>query len=70
MIWLLNPDAIVIGGGVAKAGDLLFEPIRQTVRSRTDTLFHENLDIVPATLGTDAGIIGTAAIALSLNKRL
>ena len=63
-VWLLNPDAIVIGGGVAKAGDLLFEPIRQSVAARTLKLFHENLRIVPATLGNDAGIIGNAALVL------
>lgn len=62
-IWLLNPDAIVIGGGVAKAGDLLFEPIRRTVRERTQTLYHENLRIVPAALGNEAGMIGCATLA-------
>ncbi len=63
-IWILNPDAIVIGGGVAKAGDLLFDPIRRTVRERTLALFHENLHIVPAALGNNAGIIGSATLAL------
>ena len=32
VIWLLNPDAIVLGGGVAQAGELIFEPIRRTIR--------------------------------------
>jgi glucokinase len=63
-VWILNPDTIVIGGGVAKAGDILFEPIRQSVASRTMKLIHENLNIVPATLGNDAGIIGNAALVL------
>jgi glucokinase len=63
-VWLLNPDTIVIGGGVAQAGDLLFEPIRRSVAARTLTLFHENLRIVPAALGNDAGIIGNAALVL------
>ncbi len=62
-IWILNPDAIVIGGGVAKAGDLLFEPILRIIRLRTDPLFHENLRIVPAALGNEAGIIGCATLA-------
>lgn len=69
-IWLLNPDAIVIGGGVAKAGDLLFDPIRRTVRERTLPLFHENLRIVPAALGNEAGIIGNAALALEAAEML
>lgn len=63
-IWLLNPDAIVIGGGVAKAGDILFEPITRTIKARTLPLFHEKLRIVPAALGNEAGIIGNAALAL------
>jgi glucokinase len=63
-IWLLNPDAIVIGGGVAKAGDLLFVPIRRTISERTLSLFHENLRVVPAELGNEAGMIGCAALAL------
>lgn len=64
IVWLLNPDSIVIGGGIAKAGDLLFAPIRRTLRERTMPVFYENLQIVPAQLGNDAGIIGSAAIAL------
>jgi glucokinase len=68
-IWLLNPDAIVIGGGVAKAGDLLFEPIMRTIRARTLPLFHEKLRVVPAALGNEAGIIGNAALALDAMGR-
>jgi glucokinase len=63
-IWLLNPDAIVIGGGVAQAGDILFEPIKRSIRERTLPLFYENLRIVPAALGNEAGIIGNACLAL------
>jgi glucokinase len=68
-IWILNPDAIVVGGGVAKAGDLLFEPIRRTVRERTLPLFHENLRIVPAALGNQAGMIGCATLAVEAAER-
>jgi glucokinase len=64
VVWILNPDTIVMGGGVAKAGDLLFEPIRRTVRERTIDVFTEHLRIVPAMLGNDAGIIGNAVLAL------
>jgi glucokinase len=64
-IWLLNPDTIVIGGGVAAAGDLIFDPIRRSIRDRTSTLFSEELRILPAQLGNDAGIIGSAALALA-----
>jgi glucokinase len=64
IVWLLNPDRIVIGGGVAKAGEYVFGPIRKTIRERTMKIFHEHLEIVPAALGDDAGIIGSAALAV------
>jgi len=67
-VWVLNPDTIVVGGGVAKAGDLILEPIRQSVRSRTMELFHKNLRIVPAKLGNDAGVIGNAELALDAGQ--
>ena len=66
VIWLLNPDAIVLGGGVAQAGELLFEPVRRPVRERTSPVFHENLEILAAELGHDAGLIGCGALAADL----
>ena len=63
-VWLLNPDTIVIGGGIAAAGDIVIAPIRRTICERTSDLFHERLRVVPATLGNDAGIIGAAELAL------
>lgn len=64
VIWVLNPDTIVIGGGIAAAGELIFAPARREIRARTLVLAHENLRIVAAALGNDAGIIGNAALAL------
>jgi glucokinase len=64
VIWLVNPDRIVIGGGVARAGDLIFEPIQRTIQNRCEKTFWEKLEVVPATLGNDAGIIGAATLAL------
>ena len=66
IVWLLNPDAIVLGGGVAQAGDLLFAPVWRTIRERTSPVFHENLAILPAELGHDAGLIGCGALAADL----
>ena len=64
IVWLLNPDRIVIGGGVARAGEYVFGPIRRVIEQRTMKIFHEGLTIVPAKLGNDAGMIGSAALAL------
>ena len=63
-MWVVNPDIIVIGGGVAKAGELIFDPVRRAVWGRTSEVIHRDLRIVPAALGNDAGIIGNAILAL------
>jgi glucokinase len=58
---LLNPGRVVIGGGLTRAGDLLFEPVRRVVAYRAlDPL----LEVVPAALGDDVGILGGAALVL------
>jgi glucokinase len=61
--WLLNPDAFVIGGGVAQAGDLIFDPLKQKVQSMLSTVVLERLQILPARFSNEAGIIGNAALA-------
>jgi glucokinase len=52
---------VVISGGVARAGDLLLDPIRETVRKRVFLMPIERVDILTGKLGTDAGIVGMAA---------
>ncbi|TDU71003.1 glucokinase [Prosthecobacter fusiformis] len=61
--WLLNPDAFVIGGGVAQAGDLIFDPLKRKVQSMLSTVVWERLQIVPARFSNESGIIGNAALA-------
>lgn len=63
VVWLLNPDCIVIGGGVAKAGPRLFDAIRASIASRCMAVYVEKLQLIPAQLGSDAGAIGAAALA-------
>jgi len=57
---LLNPELIVIGGGVIKAGDLIFGPVRAEVARRAYQWSAGILEIVPAKLGDAAGVIGAA----------
>jgi glucokinase len=64
--WLLNPQAIVVGGGVARAGDLLFEPLKKYLFSQLSGPFKDHLQILPATFGHEAGTIGAAALAQDL----
>lgn len=61
---VVNPKRIIVGGGVAKAGDILFEPIRETFRKFTPEVAQEGVDIVPATLGNNAGVVGAAGLNL------
>lgn len=58
---LFNPQRIIIGGGVSNAGDLLWGPMRETVRTRAMTSCQRGLEFVPAALGDDAGIFGAIA---------
>jgi glucokinase len=59
-ITVLSPDRVVLGGGVAAAGELLFAPIREEVARRVRTTSLDEVAIVPAELGTWAGAIGAA----------
>ncbi len=59
---VFQPDAIVVGGGVIAAGDLLLEPARRELRARALNPMNRT-PILEATLGNDAGMIGAAALA-------
>jgi glucokinase len=56
----ISPRRILIGGGVAAAGDLLLDPIRHTVRERTRMVPVDQVEILPTALGDKAGLIGAA----------
>lgn len=63
-VYLLNPEAIVIGGGVAQAGDVLFQPLKEKLNDMLPPEFSGVLRILPARYGNTAGIIGSAALGL------
>ncbi len=60
MCYLLNPEKIVIGGGVSSAGDILFDPLVQAFHGAVLPRVAENTDIVAAKLGNQAGMVGAA----------
>lgn len=60
LITLIAPDRVVIGGGVAAAGELILEPIRSELRRRVLTTALDRVELVTAELGTWAGSIGAA----------
>lgn len=55
-----GPKKVVISGGVAAAGDILFEPIRRTVYERVRVMPVEQVEILAAALGPNSGVIGSA----------
>ncbi len=59
----LGPRRIIIGGGVARAGDLLLNPIRRTLRERVTVMPVEQVEVVQSQLGNHAGVIGVACWA-------
>jgi glucokinase len=62
IINVLNPDRIVIGGGIAKAGNLIFVPMRKTILKRAMYVHARDCKVTAAKLGTEAGAIGAAAL--------
>ncbi|MFF4016029.1 ROK family protein [Streptomyces sp. NPDC001843] len=62
---LVEIDVAVIGGGVGKAGDILFAPLRRALAGYATLSFVQGLTVTPAQMGTDAGLVGAAAAALA-----
>jgi Transcriptional regulator/sugar kinase len=67
-ITTFDPEKVVIGGGVAMAGDVLFDKVKQVVKERCFKVLNESCKIVPAALKTKSGIVGAAAVAIMKSK--
>ena len=66
---IFNPELVVIGGGFARAGDLLFEPARKVVAERALSPGRDDVKIVPALLGVEAGLIGAGLVGFEALQR-
>jgi glucokinase len=66
---VFNPDVVVVGGGVIAAGDLLLEPARAEAARRALPPMRDHARILPAQFGTEAGLVGAAALALDAARR-
>jgi len=64
MISVLDPEIIVIGGGVSLLGNMLFKEIRKSTVEHTINIFAKKTPIVPAKLKRDVGIFGAASVLL------
>ena len=63
VVTILGPDRIVVGGGIAAAGDLALDPIRAVVRQRVTLVPSDQIEVVTADLGPTAGAVGAALAA-------
>lgn len=63
---LMNPDRVILGGGVIKSGELWWQIVRDTTRAQTHT--ETSVEIVPAALGDDAPLWGAAALAKEMMR--
>jgi glucokinase len=65
VINILDPEAVVLGGGVITgAADLLLDPVRELIRRRCMPSLARQVPILPAALGEHSGIIGAACLAM------
>ena len=62
VINLLNPEKIIIGGGVADAGAILLDPIKATIADRAMPIQASAVQVVPAQLANTAGVIGASLL--------
>lgn len=67
-ITTFDPEMVVIGGGVSKAGNIIFDTVNKVVKERCFPVMVENCKILPAALGEDAGVMGAAALAIMESK--
>ena len=63
VMYAVVPEAFVIGGGVAKANELLFDPLRARLKEQLFYVHYNNLRLLPAQFGSDSGLIGAGLMA-------
>jgi glucokinase len=68
VICLMNPERIILGGGVTEAGEGYFERVRQAARANVMPQLREAVDIVPAALGAAATLWGALALVTPAAK--
>jgi len=62
LVNLLNPDAIIIGGGISKNVEVMFETIEETIKKRAMKILAKDVKVLPSGLGMDAGIVSAGAL--------
>lgn len=65
LINILNPEVIVIGGGIAQSGSVLFVPLRKSLKKKAFRIASDSVRVIPAALGVEAGLVGSAALVFA-----
>ena len=60
VVTVLDPERVIVSGGLARSGDLWWGPLRKTMRAEVAGLVADDLELLPAALGTTAPIVGAA----------
>jgi glucokinase len=68
VVQVLNPDRIVVGGGLVKMGTLLMDPCLEALNKNIHHVLVGTADIVFSELGEDAGLLGAAALVSERSK--
>lgn len=69
LINILNPDTIVIGGGIAENWPLLYKPLVRTLNKKAFPIAARSVKVVRAKMGQEAGLIGAAALAFTAKNK-
>lgn len=64
LVSIFDPEVVIIGGGVSKAGEVVFNTVKDVVKMRCFKILADSCEILPAKLSTNSGAIGAAALAL------
>lgn len=70
-ITTIAPEAVIIGGGISQAGEILFKPLYSQLKQNVSMLPIENIEVLPANLGGKSGVYGALMLArqyLKINK--
>jgi len=69
LIFVFDPEIVILGGQISEAGDTLLRPVRAEVRARTQSYLRREIPVVCSTLVDPSGVIGAAALALEAGRR-
>jgi len=64
LVFVFDPEVVILGGQISEAGETLLEPVRAEVRARTHSYLRRDIPVVRSTLVDPSGVIGAAALAL------